>query len=75
MLNKVKHFIKIIRFKMKLREMDDIYYMTGQSCFSLFPPSFYYTHTPEEIERITQEELAKIMEIIGEMEHSNIDEH
>ena len=74
MLNKIKHFIKIIRFKMKLREMDDIYYMTGQSCFSLFPPSFYYAHIPEEIERITQEELAKIMEIIEEMEHSNINE-
>lgn len=51
--------------------MDDVYYLTGQSCFSLFPPSFYHPHTPEEIERITQEELAKIMEIIEQMDSTD----
>lgn len=71
MLNKLKKIIKQIRFKRELQIMDDVYYLTGQSCFSLFPPSFYHTHTPEEIERITQEELAKIMEIIEQMDSTD----
>lgn len=44
-------------FKIKLREMDDIWELMGGSCWGLFPPSFYYTHTEEEIERITKETI------------------
>ena len=50
--------------------MDDIYYLTGQSCFSMFPLSFYYTHTPEEIEQITLEEIVKVKELIDQMKPS-----
>lgn len=71
MLNKFKKFIKKVRFKHKLRVMDDFYYFTGQSSYSMFPPSFYYTHTPEEIERITQEEMKKIRELIEQMDPSD----
>ena len=71
MLNKLKKIIKQIRFKRELQTMDDVDYLTGQSCFSLFPLSFYHTHTPEEIERITQEELAKIMEIIEQIDSTD----
>lgn len=71
MLNKFKKFIEKVRFKHKLRVMDDFYHFTGQSSYSMFPPSFYYTHTPEEIERITQEEMKKIRELIDQMEPSD----
>lgn len=74
MLNKLKKIIKQIRIKRELQIMDDVYYLTGQSCFSLFPPSFYYTHTPEEIERITQDEIRKIKELLEQMEQHNIDD-
>ena len=67
MFDRTKKFVQKIKFKMELQAMDDIYYLTGQSCFSLFPPSFYHTHTPEEIERITQEEIAKIRALIDQM--------
>lgn len=40
-------------FKIKLWEMDRLWELMGGSCWGLFPPSFYYTHTEEEIERIT----------------------
>jgi hypothetical protein len=58
--------VKKIRFKMKLREMDRQWYFTFGNCFSLFPPSFYYTHTQEEIDRITAEEIAKIRKLLDE---------
>lgn len=59
--------IQKIVFRMKLWEMDNIWYETGGSCWGLFPPSFYYTHTEEEIERITEETIRRIEELIEEM--------
>lgn len=57
---------KII-FRIKLKQMDDWWYFMGGSCFELFPPSFYYTHTEEEIERITAENLERIDKLINEL--------
>lgn len=48
--------------------MDELWYMMGGNCFGLFPPSFYATHTPEEAERIEKEEIAKLREMINELE-------
>lgn len=64
----IKAKIDKIRFKMKLKRMDRAYYIFGWSCFGLFPPSFYYTHTPEEIEEITNRELEKIKQMLAELE-------
>lgn len=58
---------KII-FRIKLKQMDDWWYFMGGSCFGLFPPSFYYTHTEEEIERITAENLERIDKLINELD-------
>ncbi|MDO4286384.1 MAG: hypothetical protein Q4C40_01505 [Eubacteriales bacterium] len=63
----VKEIVDTIRFKIKLDRMDRAYYMFGWSCFGLFPPSFYYTHTPEEVEEITNRELEKIKQMLDEM--------
>lgn len=49
----------IIELRVRLKRMDDWWYLMGGSCFGLFPPSFYYTHTEEEIKRVTDEELDK----------------
>ena len=46
-----REMIRKIVFRIKLREMDNMWYYTGASCWQLFPPSFYYTHTEEEIEK------------------------
>lgn len=64
----LKKMIREIRFQIKLKEMDDLWYFMGGSCFGLFPPSFYYTHTQEEIERITAETLEKLRTMIDELE-------
>ena len=66
-----KLFEKII-FRIKLMHMDSRWRMMGGSCFALFPPSFYYTHTPEEIERITKEEIAEIRKLLEEYINNNL---
>lgn len=62
----IKGWIDKIIFRIKLWEMDEWYY-TGGSCWGLFPPSFYYTHTEEEIERITAETRERIQALIDQL--------
>ena len=52
---------------MKIKRIDDWWYYMGGSCWRLFPPSFYYTHTEEEIERITVETKARIQALIDQL--------
>lgn len=54
----IEKMIDKVTFKIKLREMDSLWELMGGSCWGLFPPSFYYTHTKEEIEQITKEEFS-----------------
>lgn len=49
--------LKWVREKIRLRRMDREWRMTGRSSWSLFPPSFYATHTKEEIEKAEREQL------------------
>lgn len=68
MIRLLKDFIHKIWFRIKLKEMDDMWYLMGGSCFGLFPPSFYYTHTEEEIKQITEETLGNLYDMIAEYE-------
>ena len=63
----IKEWIDKIIFRIKLWEMDEWWYYTGGSCWGLFPPSFYYTHTEEEIERITAETRERIQALIDQL--------
>lgn len=65
LLKKLFHKIK---WHIKLKEMDDWWYFTGGNCFGLFPPSFYYTHTEEEIKQITEETIGRLRAMIAEYE-------
>lgn len=67
-MHTVKAMIDKIGFKIRMAEMDLAYFLFGWSCFSLFPPSFYYTHTPKEIEEITNRELESIRKLLDEMD-------
>lgn len=55
-----------IRRRRELRRMDEFWNLFGGSCFDLFPPSFYYKHSEEEIERMQQEEIAKLKKLLNE---------
>ncbi len=62
-----KRVQKII-FQIKLQRMNGWWHYTRACSWELFPPSFYYTHTKEEIERITAETVGRIQKLIDEME-------
>lgn len=62
-LKKIYH--KII-FRIKLKKLDDCWEYLGCSCWEMFPPSFYYTHTEEEIERITEETIESCRKMLDE---------
>lgn len=66
----IRSFIKKILFRLKLIKMDLIWDLDCHSCFNLFPPSFYYTHTEEEVERITDEMQRKLLAYIEELKGS-----
>ncbi len=61
MMSIARKCIERIKFRNKLRRMDDEWFFRGGSCWELFPPSFYYTHTKQEIKRI-KEELYEMIE-------------
>lgn len=62
--------IQKITLRRKLREMDRWWYDMGGNCWGLFPPSFYYTHTQEEVERIATETVAEIEELINRLKQN-----
>ena len=62
-IKRLRSLIRKFRSHMKLKQLDDWWYLMGGSCFELFPPSFYYTHTEEEIKRIKDRELDKLRAI------------
>lgn len=66
-INILKEMIRKIMFQIKLWEMDRRWYFFGGSCWQLFPPSFYYTHTEEEIKQITKETVEKLTKMIDEL--------
>lgn len=56
-----------VMFKIRLWEMDRWWEYTGGSSWQLFPPSFYYIHTEEEIEQITKETVQRITKMIDDL--------
>lgn len=66
----LKKAVQKIRFELKCREADAIYY----SSFSMdpFPPSFYMKHTKEEVEQTIQELRELIQREFGDEEEENI---
>lgn len=70
-----KKWIEKRRRKLELERMDFIWYFYGGSSWGLFPPSYYYTHPPEEIEaetnRILNELETMILGYKKKLEESN----
>jgi hypothetical protein len=66
-MKKISVIYNKIKFRIKMRRMDELWYLMCGNCFGLFPPSFYLTYTQEEIERITREEIAELREMVDKM--------
>ena len=67
MVKFVRNIISKLRMKIKLERMDAFWRYMGQQCFGGYPPSFYYTHTKEEIERITKEDNEELRKLIDQL--------
>lgn len=67
----MRNLFQKILFRFKLMSMDHRWRMIGGNCFALFPPSFYYTHTSEEIERLTREEITELNKLLEEYRLNN----
>lgn len=57
---------KKVRFRIRLRQMDLLWYLMDGSSFDLFPPSFYYTHTEKEIQQAADKIFAELQNMIDE---------
>jgi len=64
--NLLKKVFKKISLWTKLKKMDTYWYIMGGNCFEFLPPSFYYTHTEVEINRIINTELKAFKEYFKE---------
>ncbi|MCM1064084.1 MAG: hypothetical protein NC420_06315 [Eubacterium sp.] len=68
---KIRGICEKIRFRRKLKGMDEIWSLYGGSCFGLFPPSVYHRHSEEEIEEMQREEIAKLNQILNDFQKRN----
>ena len=64
----LRHLFYEVKDRHRLKKMDDWWYFMGGNCFGLFPPSFYYTHSEEEIRLIKDEILAKAYFMINQLD-------
>ena len=62
----ISNLIYKVYFRIRLKRMDSAWRFWGGSGFSLFPPSFYYTHTEDEINRITNDTLAELKKMLAD---------
>lgn len=64
----IKKMIRKMRRKAKLEMLDEMARITGAISWMLFSPSFYFTHTQEEIEQAEAEQLAECERLLEELE-------
>lgn len=55
-----------IKFELDMWWMDSLWRYNGGHHKQLFPPSFYYRHTPEEAERIVEKDVAYLQDMIDQ---------
>ena len=55
-----------IKFEWDMRRMDCLWRFYNWNHWQLFPPSFFYRHTPEEAERIVEETIAYFEDVINQ---------
>lgn len=68
-MGKIRELWKKICFEIKMRELDEQWRMRFGYCFEMYPPSFYYRHTPEEIKEISERDFKRLREMIAELDN------
>lgn len=74
-INKLKNsFKQIIQFY-TFSINDELYSLTDMKCWRLFPPSFYKTHSAEEIREAEAKAIERINKLILELKEDEDSEH
>lgn len=74
-INKLKKsFGRIIQFY-TISINDELYSITDMKCWRLFPPSFYRTHSKEEIQEAEEKAIERINKLILELKEDEDTEH
>ena len=60
--------LKKLAFKIKLWNMDYEWFITGKFIETLLPPSFYYTHTEEEIQDVREQARKRFYNKLDQLE-------
>ncbi|MBR1771257.1 MAG: hypothetical protein IJ747_04440 [Lachnospiraceae bacterium] len=68
---KKKKTIDYVRLRIRLWRAAAIQRHLQDSGFTLFPPRFYRRHSPEEIKRRTELELAELRRLLAEYQRQN----
>lgn len=55
-----------IKFEWDMWRMDSLWRFYEGNRWALFPPSFYYRHTPEEAESIVERDVAYLQNVIDQ---------
>lgn len=66
--NKIRTAIIWLTQYVPLTAEDEFHRLTDMSSWELFPPSFYKTHTEEEIKLATREAKERIRKLLDELE-------
>ena len=67
-MDKLVRVIRKIRFEVKCKKADRIYQEMYPFAWSMYPPSFYMRHTPEEIKAIKQRDRAELMALLKDLD-------
>lgn len=62
----LKKIWKKLKFEWDMWRMDHLWRCFDWQHRQLFPPSFFYRHTPEEAERIVEETIAYFEDVIDQ---------
>ena len=57
-----------IKFELDMWRLDSLWRFYNGHHRQLFPPSFFYRHTPEEAERIVEETMENLKDVIRQYE-------
>ena len=71
LLHWIKRKWKKIRIRFRLMHLDSLWLFYGGDSYELFPPSFYYTHSAEEIAELTEKNLSELRRIAQQYKTQN----
>ena len=71
LLHLIKKLWGRIGIRLRLIYLDSLWQFYGGNSYELFPPSFYYTHSPKEIAELTEKNLSELRRLAQQYNEQN----